>query len=115
MVFRRLFRMGVTITGMCFLTGLFAACSSGVPSTETLNAPAGEKLYVEHDGMTELVGLCNTEADAEDIAQEYGISLKNFSYGVATFETDRDPQEIFDYGKKHKLPELSLNTIYHIQ
>lgn len=104
---------------MCVLTAFSAilslnGCRNAHTIEESSSASENTSTYVTHDGLTELICLCNSQKEAEDIAKKYDISLKVYSYGVATFETDKDPEELFKYGKKHKLPELSYNTVYHI-
>lgn len=59
----------------------------------------------------ELLCLVDSEEEAKTIADQYGIELVNFSYGVATFHTEDDPQKVIDMGKEKGYPELSLNGI----
>ena len=58
----------------------------------------------------ELYCLAETLAEAEEIASLYDITLVSFGDGVATFTTDRDLQEVIEYGKKNDLPPISINT-----
>lgn len=107
---------------MCITSLLSAICGTTACKRETVmleptqseDSTEDSEYYVTHDGITEFICLCNSRSDAEAIAKDYGITLKVFAEGVATFESDKDPDEIFAYGEKHKLPELSLNTVYHI-
>ncbi len=57
----------------------------------------------------ELVALAETEEEAKAIAEQYGIELVSFSYGVATFHTEEDPQDVIARGEKNGWPTLSLN------
>ena len=66
-------------------------------------------------GMLELIGLADTEAQAEQMATDYGIQLIRYAEGVATFQTDKTYDEIVEIGQEKGLEELSINdtnTIY---
>ena len=62
----------------------------------------------------ELLCLCETQEDAEAIAEQYSVELVTFSYGVATFHTDKDLDELIQNGIKSGLPELSKNYISNL-
>ena len=94
---------------MCIFGSILSACGSRE------NVEPAETQYVTSNGVTEYIALCDSQKEAEDLATAYGITLKEFRDGVATFESEKNPDEISRYGKKHGLPELSLNLIYHIQ
>ena len=57
----------------------------------------------------ELMCLADSEAEAQKIAEQYGISLVLFNYGVATFHTEEDPSVVIQRGIDNGWPELSLN------
>ena len=61
----------------------------------------------------ELLCLADSKEEAQKIADQYGIELVNFNYGVATFHTEDDPQKVIDMGKEKGYPELSLNGYSH--
>lgn len=69
-----------------------------------------ESDYVEGK---ELLCLVDTQEEAEAIAKQYGITLVEFSYGVATFHTDDNPNDVIAMGIKLGYPELSLNGTVH--
>ncbi len=58
----------------------------------------------------ELYCLAETKAEAEEIASSYDITLVSFGDGVATFTTDRNLQEVIEYGKENDLAPISINT-----
>ena len=58
----------------------------------------------------ELICLADSREEAEEIAKSYGIELVEFSYGVASFHTDEDLQDVITRGKGKGLKELSINT-----
>ncbi len=57
----------------------------------------------------ELLCLAETKEEAQKIADLYGIELVDFGYGLATFHTDKDPEEVISEGLEKGYPELSLN------
>ncbi|MCR5790912.1 MAG: hypothetical protein K6G83_13580 [Lachnospiraceae bacterium] len=62
----------------------------------------------------ELLALADTEEEARKIASLYGIELVRFSYGVATYHTDRDLKEVISQGEKNGWPVVSINYIQTI-
>lgn len=77
---------------------------------EAESVSIGELSVRKQGEPVELVGLADTEEEAEKIAQDYGIELKSYEYGVAVFTTDKSFEEITEIGKTKGLTELSLNT-----
>lgn len=57
-----------------------------------------------------MIALADTREEAKKIAELYGIELVNFSYGVAEYETTKDPQELIALGEKNNYPTLSTNN-----
>jgi len=57
----------------------------------------------------QLVGLFENEEQAKECAELYGIELQSFSYGVAVFKVEGDPNMLIEKGKDNGWPELSLN------
>lgn len=57
-----------------------------------------------------MIALADTKEEAKKIAELYGIELVNFSYGVAEYETTKDPQELIALGEKNNYPALSINN-----
>ncbi len=75
-----------------------------------------EELPVLNDEIVpgeELLCLCDSEEDAQEIADMYGIELVNFSYGVATFHAD-NPREVITLGQEKGYPALELNGVMRI-
>lgn len=58
---------------------------------------------------TELIALADTLEEAERIAELYGIGLSTYSYGVATYTTDKNPLELMALGEENGYPALTLN------
>lgn len=57
----------------------------------------------------ELCCLCESEEEAKEIAELYGIELVGWSRGSAVFHTEDDPKAVIEYGKENDLPLLELN------
>ena len=68
----------------------------------------GNQSYVPN----ELVGIFETEAEAQDAAELYGIELTSYSNKIAVFSCEGDPIELIEQGEKNGWPQLSLNRIY---
>ena len=76
-------------------------------------ASTGEK--ATETGTLELICLAEKEAEAKQLAEDYGIELIRYREGVATFRTDKSYEEIMKIGKEKGLTELSINdynTVY---
>ncbi|MCR5421295.1 MAG: hypothetical protein K6E98_09825 [Lachnospiraceae bacterium] len=57
----------------------------------------------------ELFAAADNKEEAEELAKLYGIELREFSYGVATFHTKEDPREVIKRGKDRGWKELEIN------
>ena len=57
----------------------------------------------------EVIALADTREEAEEIAELYGIELNTYSYGVATYTTDKNLQELIDLGVENDYPTLTPN------
>lgn len=77
--------------------------------------PIDENGYVDDStdsddtSTNELIALADTREEAEEIAKLYGIELSTYSYGVATYTTDKNVTELMQLGEEKGYPELSLN------
>lgn len=58
---------------------------------------------------TEVIALADTLEEAEEIAGLYGIELSSYSYGVATYTTDKSLKELMELGLENDYPELTPN------
>jgi len=58
-----------------------------------------------------LICPAETVAEAEEIAELYGIELVDCSYGVACFYTGEDPFAVIERGKENGWPRLDINYI----
>lgn len=63
----------------------------------------------------EVIFLADSEEEAQGVADEYGLTLKSFSYGVAVLDTgDKDACEIVSYGRENGLTPVDLNHIIYL-
>lgn len=63
----------------------------------------------DSDGVTSMLALADSEDEAKKIAELYGITFVDFSYGVATYETTKNPRELMEFGEKNNYPPISVN------
>lgn len=57
----------------------------------------------------QLTALADSLEDAQEIAELYGIELESYSYGVASYRTDKDISELINFGTENDYPTLSPN------
>ena len=110
---------GVLVLGLMFLS--LTGCGGSqkedavTDSEKDADIVSGTGSYT--DEVTEgeeLLCLAESREEAQKIADQYGIELVEFSYGVATFHTLEDPQKVIDMGLSKGYPELSINGTSHI-
>jgi len=58
-----------------------------------------------------LIASVDSQEAAEALAEQYGITLVSYEYGIATFFTEEDPQAVIARGIQNGWTELSLNHI----
>lgn len=56
-----------------------------------------------------LTAWAESEEEARQIAESYGIEFCSYGANIATFHTDEDPAEVVRRGQAQGLPELSVN------
>ena len=99
--------------GIIFLSLLLAVSLWGC-SYRQLNSPTFSPNQVIPQNISEeepLMATVESREEAEAIARQYGITLVAWGYGIATFYTEENPQEVIQRGLAQGWPELSLNTI----
>lgn len=96
------------------LMALLAGCAPAAQQPES--APTEPTAQTETSSETTqayIVAklLCQAEdlEQAQQIAELYGITLVRFNYGLASFYTDEDPEEVIARGKENGWPELEIN------
>ena len=55
--------------------------------------------------------ICDTQEDAEKIAEQYQIILVSWQDKVAVYHTGQDPEQVIRKGRKNGWPGLSLNLL----
>jgi hypothetical protein len=56
-----------------------------------------------------LTAMVDSEDEAKEIAGLYGITLVSYEYGIATFYTEEDPEQVIQRGIENGYPELEIN------
>lgn len=76
-------------------------------------APLGalSTVPVRYSKEAPLICSASSQEEAEAIAEQYGITLVEYSDGTAAFYTDEDPREVIRRGIEQGWTELSLNRI----
>lgn len=106
--------MKTTLWVLCLVL-LVGLCACGAkapaPSEETfpLDSPHTETLETSPELYENLLAWVESEEEAQEIADAYGITLCSYALNIATFHTDEDPREVVRRGKAQGLPELSVN------
>ncbi|MDE5939573.1 MAG: hypothetical protein K2H37_10880 [Lachnospiraceae bacterium] len=83
---------------------------SPVPISEEEFNTSGDTIENGVDEAPTLTALADTLEDAQEIADLYGIELESYSYGVATYRTDKDISELINLGLENDYPTLAPNT-----
>lgn len=86
------------------------------PSFPILQAKEIDTSQVRVSELAEnqLIGLADTEEQAQEIAEQYGITLVSYDMGVATYHSEENPLEVINRGKENGYPELSLNHVQSV-
>lgn len=56
-----------------------------------------------------LMSEAETEEEAKEIAEQYGIEFVSFENGFALYHTEEDPFEVIARGEENGYPPLSVN------
>lgn len=99
--------------GIIFLSLLLAISLWGCKSGQSYPPTLSQSQIVPQNISPEepLMATAESQEEAEAIAKQYGITLVSWGYGIATFHTEENPQEVIQRGLAQGWPELSLNTI----
>ncbi len=69
----------------------------------------GSMMGVQENGKMSMLALVDSEEEAKEIAELYGMEFERYSYGVATYWTEKNPQELIKMGKEKGYPSISVN------
>lgn len=75
----------------------------------TVSATGNHTASITQPLTVELIALTDTEEQAHEIANLYGIELKSFGTGVAVYITSKNPYRLFALGQENSYPRLSFN------
>ncbi|MGN0306598.1 MAG: hypothetical protein ACI4DN_00125 [Lachnospiraceae bacterium] len=82
---------------------------------EKLIEERGINTQIETEEMvTTLIANVETNEEAEEIAELYGIILISFEDKVAIYETEKDPQELIRMGEEKGYPAIGINNSFTI-
>ena len=86
------------------------------PAFPFLRAQAIDESSIEPLELAEnqLIALADSEEQAREIAEQYGITLVSYEMGVAVYHTEEDPLEVIARGQEKGYPALSPNFVQSI-
>lgn len=58
-----------------------------------------------------LMAAAESEEEAQEIAEQYGIELVSFENGIALYHTEEDPFDVIARGQENGYPQLSINFV----
>ena len=91
-----------------------AFCQYGIgpafPFMPQQHIPGSEMEEIKVDENA-LAGAADSEQQAQEIAEQYGIELISYENGIAVYHTDEDPYEVIARGEENGYPPLSINYI----
>ena len=65
--------------------------------------------------VSELIAEVESEEEAKQIAEQYGITLKEVNGTLAIFETTEDPLAVRQRGSVNGWKKLDINDIYYLE
>ncbi|MBR6208160.1 MAG: hypothetical protein IKQ69_04105 [Oscillospiraceae bacterium] len=80
------------------------------PAHDVSAKPTSSPSAGEYPEGRELFALAETEEAARAIAEEYGIELVEYRYGIAVFHTQEDPYAVVRRGAENGWTPLEVNT-----
>ena len=94
------------------LATLLPGCAKETPTPLPVESPARVATFAEG---RELLCLAESEDQAREIAELYGIELVEYKNGLAVFHTEEDPMTVKERGIKNGWPELEGNIINELK
>ena len=82
--------------------------------TYSSNHRGADMTGVEIPGSHTMIVQVETQEEAEEIANLYGIELLQYQNKIATFSTEKDPLELMQWGEEQGYPALGINQKYSI-
>ena len=89
--------------------GVFTGCRKDNVNELDIQLPHTEIGKINEE--CPLIAAVETLEEAQSIADLYGIELVDWSFSVASYYTDEDPEEVIGRGRENGWPELSLNRV----
>ena len=93
-----------------------ALCGCGRQPAPVAAPSGGPELAQEPDYAPgkELFTLADSEEEAREIAETYGIELVEYEMGVAAYHTQEDPFEVVRRGREQGWPALEVNHVVRL-
>ena len=63
----------------------------------------------------QLMALVDSEEEAQELAELYGVDFMNYSYGVAMFSTEEEPDEVIKRGVENGWKPLGEDSGLELQ
>ena len=89
---------------LCMLVAALLGACSKQPTPDVLET-------LPYSQEKPLIASADSREEAEELAELYGITLVDFSYGIASFYTEEDPYAVIQRGEKNGWKPLSINGI----
>lgn len=80
--------------------------------TYSLTHGGMNKNVIEMSNSYTMIAQVESEQEANEIANLYGIELLQYQNKLATFFTEKDPMELIRWGKEQGYPTLGINQEY---
>ena len=111
--------VGVLILAVVLVFGMLPVSVSAASSKEIqqqINGLKSKKAETEatqtaqtESSGTQLMGPAETLEEARELAEQYGVELLRWNYGLAVYYTEENPTEVIRRAEAAGLPELSIN------
>lgn len=114
------------IVGVLILAVVLVGCTRAPagPSTETPTHPPStaptaaeaettQSTQTQPSG-TQLMGPAESLEEARELAEQYGVELLRWGYGLAVYYTEESPAEVIRRAEAAGLPELSINHSHEL-
>lgn len=106
---------GIVLLIACIMgvTQLFSRRQAESVEEKMFSEVESENISLANNGINELLTEVESEKQAQEIAQMYGITLKSVTDDLAVFETEEEPQDVIKRGQENGWKQLYPNTVYH--
>lgn len=107
-----MFVVGIVIVGLAITVMGGKVIKYVTTPTYSLNYGETRKNAVVMQKSHTMIAQVESQQEAEEIANLYGIELLQYQNKIATFFTQKDPLELMRWGKEQGYPSLGINQEY---